>query len=150
VPGSFQGRRQHRADLAAATEERDLHAARASPGFHVLDRLEEALLPRPDPGGRELLRREEHLRQLGQRVRLDRVDLGHDPPDREQLRVGDQRLPETAHAVRGRLHREQDPPLQVLLRPLELLGPHVAAGDVGDLLAHDLQQAARLSSRVPM
>ena len=84
------------------------------------------------------------------RSRLDRLDLGHDPLEREQLRVGDQRLPEPAHAVRGRLHREQDPALEVLLRPLELVArarcpPRCRRSARRAISRH----SARLSSRVP-
>src|SRR5262249_52743285 len=47
---------------------------------------------------------------------------------------------EPRHARRGRLHREQEAALQVLLGAGKLAGPQVPAGDVGDLLGRDLQR----------
>src|SRR6266511_4348880 len=93
----------------------------------------------PDPGDRQLLRREQQPGELGDLVRLDGLDLRDDPLEGEQLRVRDERLAESAHPIRGRLHREHDPTLQVLLRTRELVRPEVARRDVEDLLAGDLQ-----------
>jgi hypothetical protein len=97
----------------------------------------EALLARADACRRELLGRKQDACELGHRRRLDAVDLGHDPVEREQLGVRDQRLAQTAHAARRRLHREDNPALEVLLRSLQLGLPDVAGGDVGDLLCDD-------------
>src|ERR1051326_5807826 len=88
----------------------------------------------------EPLRCEQRLRQPADRIRVDGVDLGHDPVQRQQLGVGDQRLAETIHSRRGRLHREEDAPLEVLLRPRELALREVAAGDIRYLLAGDGQR----------
>src|SRR4029079_13661695 len=57
---------------------------------------------------------------------------------REELGVGHERLPEPAHAVRGGLERENDPPLEALLRALELALPQAAGRDLADLLDADL------------
>ena len=57
----------------------------------------------------------------------------------EERRLGDRRLADAGHPVRGRLEREQEPALQVLLRALELVRPHVAGGDVRELRDRDLQ-----------
>ena len=67
------------------------------------------------------------------------VDPLHDLVEREQLGVGDQRLPQPAHPVRRRLHRQQHPSLQVLLRTLELAGAHVSRRDVPQLTRDDLE-----------
>ena len=78
---------------------------------------------------------------------VDGVDLGDDPVERQQLRVGDQRAAEPAHPVRGRLHRERDPALQVLLRALQLALAQVAGGDVGDLARRRSRGTGRGSPR---
>ena len=51
----------------------------------------------------------------------------------EKRRVRDRRLAEPRHAVRRRLEREEEPPLEVLLRPCELVGTDVPGGDVRKL-----------------
>ena len=106
--------------------------------------VQEPLLVRPDARGREPLGREERRGELGRPTRLDRVDLGDDPVEREQLGVGDQRLAEPVHPGRRRLHREQDPALQVLLRALELARRQVAGRDVGDLLGRDRERVGEV------
>ena len=95
---------------------------------------------RADARRGQLLGREQRRRQRADRLRLDGIDLGDDPVDREQLGVGDERLAEPVHPGRGRLHRDQDAPLEVLLRAVELALREVAGGDVGDLLGGDRER----------
>ena len=103
------------------------------------DGLEEPLLVRADPGHRQTLGREQDPGELCEIVRLDGFDLGDDPVEREQLRVGDQRLAEPAHTIPRRLHREDDAALQVLLCARDLVGAEVSCGDVGQLGGGDLE-----------
>src|SRR5205823_10857595 len=84
---------------------------------------------------------EQHVGELADLLGLDGVDLRHDPPEREQLGVGDQRLAEPGHPARGRLHAEHDPALEVLLRALELARAQVPRGEIGDLRGADLDAA---------
>src|SRR3954452_19667768 len=105
--------------------------------------LAEAVLVRPHAGHRQAVGCEQLAGQRRHRLRLDRVDLGADAVERQQLGVGQHRLAQPAGAVRGRLHRQHDPPLQVLLGALQLVvgelplpHPHQLVG--GD--AHALGQ----------
>jgi hypothetical protein len=125
---------------ASAAPTFPLHEARAD----RLHGLEEALFGRPDRGDGERLGRQQHLGELRDRVGVHRLDLRQDAVEVEQLAVGDERLPEPAHAVRRQLHGEHDPALEVLLRPLELVRPGAVLGDVGDLLGHDAQALAEV------
>src|SRR4051794_8337192 len=97
-----------------------------------------------DAGDRQLLGREQKPGELCDLIRLDRLELGDDPVEGEQLGVGDERLPEPAHPVRRRLHREHDPPLEVLLRAGDLFGSQVAGRDVRQLLGRDVQTGAEI------
>src|SRR4051794_22643435 len=83
---------------------------------HLLECLEEALLARADPGRGQPLRREQGRRQLRDELGLDRLDLGDDAVEGEDLGVGHERLSEPVHSRRRRLHAEHDAPLEVLLR----------------------------------
>ena len=133
-------------------EERDLHAAARArrPGCsRPSARLKrDSLGPMPDAESRSGA--SSTRRELRDSLGLDRVDLGDDPLEREQLGVGDQRLAEPAHPVRGRLHRERDAPLEVLLGALEL----ASAGGCRrrrrrSARATISRHGARFSSRVP-
>ena len=141
VPGRLERRSEHAPDLAAAAVQADLHAAAAADerGIDPFDRGREAVLVGADAGGREPLGLEQHRGELRELVLLDGVDLGDQAVEREQLRVRDQRLAEPAHPVRRRLHREHDPPLQVLLRARELVRPQDARSDVRELARRDLE-----------
>ena len=141
----FERRREHASDLPAAAVEKDLHAAAAAaaaaPVSAGLTRSTASMNQPsfgPIPGGGKALRRQQHPGELRNRLGGHRVDLGAEPVEREKLRVGDERLAEPAHPAPGRLHREDDPALQVLLRALQLAHAQVAVGDVGDLRDGDL------------
>src|SRR6185312_3611387 len=92
----------------------------AQAGVQQGDGLGVTLLARADAGCREPLRGEQLPRERGDRIGVDGVDLGADAVEGEQLGVREHRLPEPAGAVRGGLHREHDPALQVLLGTLQL------------------------------
>ena len=98
------------------------------------------LLARADRRCREPLGREELAGELADSLGLDRVDLGDQTVERENLGVGDNRLPEPGHPRRGRLHPEHQPALQVLLGALQLLLGQVACGDVRDLVGGDRER----------
>src|SRR6476660_3392329 len=105
--------------------------------------LAEAILVRPHAGHRQPVGCEQLAGERRHRLRLDRVDLGADAVERKQLGVGQHGLAQPAGPVRGRLHRQHDPPLQVLLGALQLVvgelplpHPHQLVG--GD--AHALGQ----------
>ena len=104
----------------------------------------------PDAGRRQPLRREQRCGELGDRRGLDRVDLGDQPLEREQLRVGDQRLAEPVHARRRRLHREQDRgPSGSPWRALSSRSGTLPAAMSAICSAAIASASARLSSRVP-
>ena len=89
-------------------------------------------------------------RELRELVRVDRVDLGDHPLERQELGVGDERLAEPAHAVRRRLDREHDPPLEALLRALELALAQLARRRSRAICSTQIStHGARFSSRVP-
>ena len=77
--------------------------------------------------------------ELRDLVGVDRLELGDDPVERQQLGVGDQRLAEPGHSIGRRLHRQHDPAFEVLLCSRELGRSHVARCNVAELLASDLE-----------
>src|SRR5690349_2509049 len=89
-------------------------------GVQQRDGVGEALRARADARGGEPLRGEQLPRKRRDRIGVDGIDLGADAVEGEQLGVGQHGLPEPAGPVRGGLHGEHDPALQVLLGPLEL------------------------------
>ena len=139
--------------LPAAPYRRDLHhaALASSAGFTRSTASEKRLLVGPDPGRREPLRREERAGELRDLARPDRLESPRRSPSSERSGVSViSRLPEPRHPVRGRLEREQDPALEVLLRPRELVGrarcpPRCPRARSTAISRH----SARLSSRVP-
>src|SRR6478672_9188337 len=83
--------------------------------------LAEAILVRPHAGHRQPVGCEQLAGERRHRLWLDRVDLGADAVERQQLGVGQHGLAQPAGPVRVRLHREHGPPLQVLLGALQLV-----------------------------
>ena len=141
MTGFLERRPEHRPDLAAPPEQRDLHAALrpTSAGLTRWIAARKRASLGPIPAAERRSSRSRSPASDGNVVGGDGVDPLHDLVEREQLGVGDQRLPQPAHPVRGRLHRQQHPALQVLLRPLELAGAHVPGRDVAELARDDLE-----------
>src|SRR3970282_337452 len=92
-----------------------------------------------DPGGGEPPGGEQLPRELAHLVSLHRLETADDLLHREERRAGHHPFAKARHAVRRRLEREQQAPLEVLLRACELLPPHVAASEVDELGYGDLE-----------
>ena len=113
--------------------------ARRGPGSPRRRRCGSATSSGPDPGGGEPFGRQQRRSRARRPPRSSTASISvEDPLERQELGVGDERLAEPAHPVRRRLHREHDPPLEALLRALELARAQVAGGDLGDLLDADV------------
>ena len=145
---------EHRADLPPDAEERDPQAARATLDskrrVDELDGSPEAVLVRPDSRGGEPARVEELAGERRDVVGADGVEPREHVFDRQQRSPVHRRATEPHHPVRRRLEREQQAPLEVLLRPVELVRANVARRRCPRAPTTAISRhAGRFSSRVP-
>src|ERR1700733_3981041 len=94
-----------------------LHQRRPDRG----ERLVEARLVGADARGGQAVRRPQLIDKPGQVIERHGVDPLDGLIQRQQRHAGEDLRPEPVHARTGRLEREHDPTLEILLGPLELV-----------------------------
>src|ERR1700733_2603652 len=85
------------------------------------ERLVEARLIRPDARGGQVVGRPQLIHELGEVLERHRVNPLDGLVERQQWHAGEDLGPEPVHAGAGRLEREHDATLEVLLGTLELV-----------------------------
>src|SRR5436305_2690824 len=98
-----------------------MHGLRLGLDLDRGERFVELRLLRPDPGRREPLRGPQLGHEPGQIVQRHRLDPLHDLIERQQRGTGQDLRAEPVHPRAGRLEREYDAALQVLLGAAQLV-----------------------------
>ena len=141
VPCGAQRRLEERPDLSGCAVQRDAHQAAfsSSAGFTRWTASANRDSSGPIPATERRSGASSASASSATSSRRHGLEALHDLLGREERRVRDRRLAEPRHPRRGRLERQQDAALEVLLRACELVRPHVSARDVRDLGDRDLE-----------